>query len=104
MRIWLKVFALLLATALTQAVFAQSKRPMTFDDLISIKRVGDAQISPDGQRIAYVVNVIDKEQNRGKRSIWVVPTSSGSPQQLITSPKNDDTPRWSPDGRQIAFI
>jgi dipeptidyl aminopeptidase/acylaminoacyl peptidase len=77
---------------------------MTFDDLVSIKRVSDAQISPDGQKVAYVVNVIDKEANRGKRNIWVVPASGGDPQELITSPRNDDTPRWSRDGRQIAFL
>jgi len=49
---------------------AQSKRPISFDDLISMKRVADAQISPDGSRIAYVVNAVDKAANRGKRSIW----------------------------------
>ncbi|MBK7601031.1 MAG: S9 family peptidase [Acidobacteria bacterium] len=88
----------------TTTGFAQAKRPVTFDDLVSIKRVADAQISPDGRKIAYVINVVDKEQNRGKRSIWVVPVTGGAPQQLITSPRNDDTPRWSGDGRRIAFL
>ncbi len=82
----------------------QAKRPITFDDLVAMKRVGDPQISPDGSRIAYVVNVIDKAENRGKRSIWIVPTSGGSAREFITSAKNDDTPRWSRDGRQIAFL
>ena len=50
-----------------------SKRPMTFDDLMAIKRVGDAQISPDGSRVAYVVTDVDKNLNRGKRSVWAVP-------------------------------
>ena len=96
-------FLLVLALAFT--AFAQSKRPMNFDDLIGMKRVADAQISPDGSKIAYVVNVVNKEANRGKRSIWMISTSGGgSAQQFITSDKNDDNPRWSPDGGRIAFM
>ena len=86
------------------AAFAQAKRPLAFDDLISLKRVADAQISPDGSKIAYVVNVINKDANRGKRSIWIVPTAGGAAQQFITSDKNDDTLRWSPDGKRVAFL
>jgi dipeptidyl aminopeptidase/acylaminoacyl peptidase len=96
--------ASLLIVTFTQAAFAQARRPMTFDDLISMKRLADPQISPDGSRVLYVVNVISKEANRGKRSIWMVPTSGGAAQQLVTSSGNDDTPRWSADGRQIAFL
>ncbi len=94
-------FLLVLALAFT--AFAQSKHPLAFDDLIAMKRVSDAQISPDGSKIAYVVNVVNKEANRGKRSIWLVSTSGGNAQPFITSEKNDDNPRWSPDGSSIAF-
>ncbi|MGH9800172.1 MAG: alpha/beta hydrolase family protein, partial [Blastocatellia bacterium] len=90
--------------SLALAAFAQSKRPIAFDDLISMKRVADAQISPDGKWVAYVVNVVDKQANRGKRSVWVVPISGGAAKQLITSSRNDDTPRWSADGKWIAFL
>ncbi|HEX5083920.1 MAG TPA: S9 family peptidase, partial [Blastocatellia bacterium] len=96
--------ALIIAAFLSLAAFAQAKRPMTFDDLTAIKRVGDAQISPDGSRVAYVVTDVDKNLNRGKRSVWVIPASGGSPNQLITSDKNDFSPRWSPDGKWIAFL
>ncbi|MGH9847738.1 MAG: S9 family peptidase, partial [Blastocatellia bacterium] len=98
------MIAILLASALCISVNAQSKRPITFDDLISFKRVADAQISPDGRHVAYVVNAIDKNLNRGKRSIWIVPAAGGEARQLITSDKNDDTPRWSRDGKQLAFL
>src|SRR5262249_10640045 len=81
-----------------------TKRPMTFDDLMAIKRVGDAQIAPDGSRVRDIVSDVDKNLNRGKRSVWVIPTSGGSPQQLITSDKNDYSPRWSADGKSLAFL
>jgi dipeptidyl aminopeptidase/acylaminoacyl peptidase len=96
--------ALFAASFLSLAAFAQSKRPMNFDDLMAVKRISDAQISPDGARVAYVVNDVDKNLNRGKNSIWVVSTGGGSPQQLITSDKSDFSPRWSADGKWIAFL
>ena len=96
--------ALFVVSLLSLTAYAQTKRPMTFDDLMAIKRVGDAQISPDGSRVAYVVADVDKNLNRSKRSVWTVPTSGGSPQQLITSDKNDFSPRWSADGKWIAFL
>src|SRR5215470_5232998 len=96
--------AFFVAALLSLAAPAQTKRPMTFDDLTSIKRIGDAQISPDGSRVAYVITDVDKNLNRGKRGVWVVSTSGGSPQQLITSDKNDFSPRWSADGKWIAFL
>ncbi len=96
--------AIFAAALLNLAAYAQAKRPMTFDDLMAVKRVGDAQISPDGSRVAYVVTEIDKNLNRGKRGIWVVPISGGSPQQVIASDKNDYSPRWSADGKSLAFL
>jgi dipeptidyl aminopeptidase/acylaminoacyl peptidase len=96
--------ALITVAFLSLASYAQTKRPITFDDLMAIKRIGDAQISPDGSRVAYVVTDVDKNLNRGKRGVWVVPASGGAPRQLITSDKNDFSPRWSADGKWIAFL
>ncbi len=105
MKAFLKMSVFFVAFAIsTQADLAQSKRPITFDDLISMKRVADAQISPDGRFVAYVVNSIDKQANRGKRSIQVMPTYGGNGFTLISSNRNDDTPRWSADGKWIAFL
>lgn len=92
----------LLLLALTAG--AQSRRPIDFNDQLALKRLADAQISPDGRMVAYVVTVVDKAANRGQRSIWVVPTAGGAARELITSARNNDTPRWSRDGRQLAFI
>jgi dipeptidyl aminopeptidase/acylaminoacyl peptidase len=79
-------------------------KPIAFDDFISIQRVTDPQLSPDGTRIAFVITVMDKTANRGLSDIWIVPARGGEPRRLTSSPAADMNPRWSPDGRTIAFI
>ncbi len=79
-------------------------KPIAFEDFIRIKRVTDLQLSPDGSTIAFVVTVMDKDANRGASDIWLVPARGGEPRRLTSSPAADMNPRWSPDGRTIAFI
>ncbi|KAB2673715.1 MAG: S9 family peptidase [Verrucomicrobia bacterium] len=91
--------ALLAAASLA----ASDRRPLAFDDLVAFHRVSDPQPSPDGQWIACVVTDVDKDENRANSDVWVVPTDGGEPRQLTRSPKHDRHPRWSPDGRNLAF-
>ncbi|HXG94302.1 MAG TPA: S9 family peptidase [Blastocatellia bacterium] len=86
------------------AAFAQQKRAMTFEDTFAVKNVSDAQVSPDGRWVAYVVTSTDLKENATDADIWLVSTAGGDPIRLTTSKKNDNSPRWSPDGRWIAFI
>ena len=83
---------------------AQSGRPLTIKDLLLSIRVADPQLSPDGQTIAYVRTTTDLSSGKRNADIWTVPIDGGSPRALITGDKADDTPRWSADGKQLAFI
>jgi len=97
------ILGLLIAAAPFSSA-ADVKRPITFDDFILIQRVTDPQPSPDGKWIAFVITTMDKAVNRSLSDIWIVPAQGGEPRLLTTSPAPDTQPRWSPDGKKIAFI
>lgn len=84
--------------------FAQAKRPMMPEDLYQIKTVSDPQVSPDGKWIAFTISIPNLEENNFNSDIWLMPVSGGKPIQLTRGPKADHSPRWSPDGKEIAFI
>src|SRR5882724_2199283 len=87
--------------------FAQqtSVRGITPEDYYSFEFLNDPQISPDGKLVAYVVTKVDRAQNRRNSAIWMVATDgSRAPWQFTTSPQSSTSPRWSPDGKWLAFL
>jgi dipeptidyl aminopeptidase/acylaminoacyl peptidase len=74
------------------------------EDVYELTGVADPRISPDGKRVAYQVWSIDKDSNQYRGAIWVVPLDgSQEPRQFTSGEKRDGLPRWSPDGRWLAF-
>jgi len=84
------------------------KHTITPADVLSIRELDEIKVSPDGKQIAFVVNEPNnpKEPREPRASnVWVVPADSHElPHPLIADLKNASTPRWSPDGRTLAFL
>ncbi len=98
------VFALVLFFSAVAAV-AQAPRGITPEDYYSFEFISDPNISPDGKLVAYVVTKIDRAQNRRNASIWMIATDgSRAPWQFTTSPQTSNSPRWSADGKSLAFL
>lgn len=75
---------------------------MTPDDLLRLAGVSDAQISPDDRFVVYVLSTVDGNETRS--NLWISnPTSKDGPQRMLADGVNAANPRWSPDGRDIAF-
>ena len=83
---------------------SDGRRGMVPQDLMRIAFVTDAQISPDGRRIAFVVTSLSEERDEYLSNIWIVDAAGGEPRCFTAGPRRDVEPRWSPDGRRLAFL
>jgi dipeptidyl aminopeptidase/acylaminoacyl peptidase len=82
----------------------QSKRFITEKDLFKFTWIADPNISPDGSTVAFVRVTVNEKENRYESSLYTVPADGSTAPRRLTSGIRDTTPRWSPDGRQLAFI
>src|ERR1700719_2294034 len=78
-------------------------RNLAVDDYFRIKDAEDAQISPDGKWVAYVVTTHDAKDDKDKKRIWMV-ESGGEAIPLTIEEANSRRPRWSPDGKYLGFL
>ena len=83
---------------------AAEKRFITERDLLKFTWIADPQIAPDGSTIAFVRVTVNEKENRYETSLFAVPTSGAEAPRRLTSNVRDTMPRWSPDGRRIAFV
>ena len=90
--------------ALCTLCAAQDNRRFTVDDLLKVRRVGDPQVSPKSDLVAYTITDIDKAANHGVTQIYLVPIGGGEPRQLTNDEHSSGSPRWSPDGEKLAFL
>ena len=98
------VVVAVLALASSVLVRTQSPRPLGIVDMLSIPRLADPQISPDGRDALFTRSEADWKTGRRVSHVWRVSLSGGSPVQLTNGSEGDNSPRWSPDGKTIAFV
>ena len=83
---------------------AEAPRPLKVDDIFSLKTVGDPRVSPDGRWVAYTVRSFDPKEDSANIDLYMLPFAGGAAVQLTSSPKPETRPRFSPDGRYLAFL
>jgi dipeptidyl aminopeptidase/acylaminoacyl peptidase len=102
MRAHLLAILLLAGGASAQAA---ASHPFGFDDMARLKRLGDFDVSRDGKWVVYTVTRADVDENKTTSALWLLPTDrSAPPRQLTAGVKKDREPRFSPDGRRVAFV
>lgn len=103
-----RVFALLTIAIMSigsaLAKEQQPARPFSIEDLLKIRRVADPQISPDGRWIAYTIADTDKAANNRTTQIYLISTEGGEPRMLTNEKQSSHSPRWSVDGKRLAFV
>jgi dipeptidyl aminopeptidase/acylaminoacyl peptidase len=98
------LFAFVLVVPFGQVLSAQAKRPFKLDDIARFKNVNDPQCSPDGKSVAFTMSQIDvKEDRNGNAHIWMIGYDGAGERQITSSEQSEGSPRFSPDGKYLAF-
>ncbi len=105
-----RLFIVLVVSASTLSEAAQQKKLVSMDDVMKFASIVDVRISPQGDRVAYVVSRPNVEKNAHEPALYVVSAAGGEPRRIAESARILNTPlpspklRWSPDGTRLAFI
>jgi dipeptidyl aminopeptidase/acylaminoacyl peptidase len=82
---------------------SSAARNITIDDYFQIRDVGQPELSPDGQWVAYTVRTKMLKEDKNETRIWMVSTRGGEPLPMTAEGVSSGHPRWSPDGKFLAF-
>ncbi len=100
----IRLLAGMLAIA-SVASAAAARKPLRFEELAKVARLGGFDVSPDGRWIACAVGTPVVSENLTRSAIWIAPSSgSGEPRRLTVGDKRDTDPAFSPDGGRVAFL
>jgi dipeptidyl aminopeptidase/acylaminoacyl peptidase len=83
---------------------AQSQRKLTLDDLYRLREVSAPEISPEGAWVAYTVSSPDTAKDQADSDLWMTSWDGRRSVRLTTTKASERSPRWSPDGRYLAFL
>jgi dipeptidyl aminopeptidase/acylaminoacyl peptidase len=92
------------AIAVSVAAAHAGPRGITELDLFKFKWIGEVGVSPDGKQAAFVRVTVNEKEDAYETALWMVPTDGSAPPRPLTSGTRDMSPRWSPDGRRLAFL
>jgi dipeptidyl aminopeptidase/acylaminoacyl peptidase len=81
-----------------------AKHLITAEDLYRIELISEPRLSPDGRQVVYRLQHVDRKTEKKYGNLWMIPTGSGQSHQFTQGDQSDSSPRWSPDGRTIAFM
>jgi dipeptidyl aminopeptidase/acylaminoacyl peptidase len=101
----LGMLAVVCSSLLPQSVAQTPPTPraITIEDEFQVRDVTDPQITADGKWVAYVVSTQSLKEDKADSRIWMIPTTGGDPTPLTAEDVSSDHPRWSPDGKFLAF-
>jgi dipeptidyl aminopeptidase/acylaminoacyl peptidase len=92
------------AISLSNRLQAQAKHPMTFEDMMHMRRLGDTDVSSDGKWLLYSVTDVDLAKNTRTPKLWIQPIAGGDPKQVEGTQPGGSGARFSHDGKHLLFL